>query len=262
MDFDQLFALRTYYEEQNEYISDEIDIIKMIKTDLINNGMKNNEVNSILHDFYKSFGIILKADELKYIRPSTEGCHQFFNSSLNLNNTNIKKCNNPNCKKNKTENIDELKTNSLLNDDECSCENDTENDEECETEDEENDNETDDETKYDEEDENYKEANHNNIFYNFEMNLISEFLINNTQNEDIICTLDDIDKINLKRINLEHDSENKCNVCIDQMKKDEEVIILPCNHTFHANCIEEWLTKYNYKCPICKHEVGKPKYNI
>jgi len=102
----------------------------------------------------------------------------------------------------------------------------------------------------------------NNIFSNMAMNLMSELLIQNTPTEDIICTLDDTDKENLKKIKLENDLEDKCNVCMDQMKKEEEVLILPCNHTFHTCCIEEWLTKYNYRCPICKQEVGKPKYNI
>jgi hypothetical protein len=102
----------------------------------------------------------------------------------------------------------------------------------------------------------------NNIFSNIAMNLMSELIMHNAPTEDIVCTLDDTDKENLKKINLENDLEDKCNVCMDQMKKGEEVLILPCNHTFHTCCIEEWLTKYNYRCPVCKQEVGKPKYNI
>jgi hypothetical protein len=92
------------------------------------------------------------------------------------------------------------------------------------------------------------------------MNLLSDILPIN--NEDVVCTLDDEDKNKLLRVKLDNNLDNKCNVCMDDMNKDEEIIILPCKHTYHSNCIDEWLNNYNYKCPICKVEVGKPKYNI
>jgi len=323
-DFDQLFALRTYYEEQNGYINDEIDIIKLIKTELVDNGMTNDDANKLLQDFYKSFGITLKAEELEHIRSIEEIGNQFINSLMhgfnlhnvnnqnsiptssnqtmdyiiqrNLNDSNIKKCNNPNCKKNKHVKIvdstdnddliaepkdDENSDNSDNDDyddgenfdnDKCSCEYD-DNDDYNDDYNEEYDNNT-----------NYQPVHFginslinnpsfsdtpfspsneiNNIFSNIAMNLMSELIMHNAPTEDIVCTLDDTDKENLKKINLENDLEDKCNVCMDQMKKGEEVLILPCNHTFHTCCIEEWLTKYNYRCPVCKQEVGKPKYNI
>jgi len=355
-DFDQLFALRTYYEEQNGYINDEIDIIKLIKTELVDNGMSNEDANKLLQDFYKSFGITLKAEELEHIRSIQEIGNQFINSLMhgfnvanfnnpsnistsnnetmdyvinrNLNDSNIKKCKNPNCKRNKHINVAEPKENenseneeliaeskedenseneeliaeskedenseneeliaeskedeNYENDGDCSCEY---NGEEYDNNGEEYDNngeEYEDDNEYN--NTNYQTVHFginslinnssfndtlfsssneiNNIFSNMAMNLMSELLIQNTPTEDIICTLDDTDKENLKKIKLENDLEDKCNVCMDQMKKEEEVLILPCNHTFHTCCIEEWLTKYNYRCPICKQEVGKPKYNI
>ena len=46
------------------------------------------------------------------------------------------------------------------------------------------------------------------------------------------------------------------------MMKDEKVTSLKCNHTYHHECITPYLKEYNYKCPICRAEVGKAKYNI
>jgi hypothetical protein len=358
-DFDQLFALRTYYEENNGYINDEIDIIKLIKTDLIDNGMTNTEANKLLQEFYESFGITLKAEELEDIRTIEEIGNRFINSLMhgfnvpnvnnhnnipsnnqtmnyviqrNLSDSKNKKCKNINCKKNKdliaesknedlitknedlitesknedliTKNEDliaesknedliaesknedliaESKNEDLISENEdSSSENEdssSENEDDCSCI-------NDDEDTYEEYNNyntynNYQTINfgfnslinnqsfiqtpisHNNVFSDFSMDyLISELLVNNISTEDVVCTLDEKDKENLKKIKLDNDLDDKCNVCMDQMKKEEEVLILPCKHSFHTVCIEEWLTKYNYICPICKQEVGKPKYNI
>jgi len=63
---------------------------------------------------------------------------------------------------------------------------------------------------------------------------------------------------NIKQNNL----EDKCSICLDDMKINQEVIELQCNHIYHSNCINEYLTNYNYKCPCCKEEIGRPVHNI
>ena len=65
MDFDQLYALRIYYEDQ---YSDEIDIIKSIKFYLINNGINNNDANKLIKEFYDSFGIPINSNDLEKIQ--------------------------------------------------------------------------------------------------------------------------------------------------------------------------------------------------
>ena len=87
-------------------------------------------------------------------------------------------------------------------------------------------------------------------------------LINVPNQENVICTLNEEEKNKLNKVILENNLDKCCSVCMDELVKDNEVIILPCEHIFHTNCIEEWLSKYNYNCPVCKKEVGKPKYNI
>ena len=80
--------------------------------------------------------------------------------------------------------------------------------------------------------------------------------------EDVAVTLDknDLEKIETKV--LSEKLETTCSVCMCDMDKDEEVSILPCKHVFHTDCINEWLVKYNYKCPICRKECGKSNYEI
>ena len=44
-----------------------------------------------------------------------------------------------------------------------------------------------------------------------------------------------------------------CVVCLDSFLDDDLIKILKCKHIFHACCIDEWLEKHNYKCPICRN---------
>jgi len=50
-------------------------------------------------------------------------------------------------------------------------------------------------------------------------------------------------------------SEDKCIICQYEYKTDEQLIILPCNHNFHLECIIEWLKKEK-TCPFCKSEIN------
>ncbi|KAL3872343.1 hypothetical protein ACJMK2_040273 [Sinanodonta woodiana] len=52
-------------------------------------------------------------------------------------------------------------------------------------------------------------------------------------------------------------SEKQCSICLTEFKSGEKIVLLPCHHEYHADCIPEWL-KRNATCPICRHEV-KPK---
>eukprot|EP01080_Neovahlkampfia_damariscottae_P001390 gene1390-12010_t len=46
-----------------------------------------------------------------------------------------------------------------------------------------------------------------------------------------------------------------CTVCLENIKKNEIVSILPCKHEFHQDCIETWLKEYSKNCPLCKKEM-------
>ncbi|RNJ60133.1 hypothetical protein D7B24_009162 [Verticillium nonalfalfae] len=43
----------------------------------------------------------------------------------------------------------------------------------------------------------------------------------------------------------------ECTICIDELKKGEEVVYLPCKHWFHDTCVVMWLKEHN-TCPICR----------
>ena len=82
-------------------------------------------------------------------------------------------------------------------------------------------------------------------------------------NEDVkmVLTDDEISKLKVMKKceipDLNESEEYKCTVCLEEMKDEEEIILLDCNHFFHKKCIETWFKNCSNKCPICRVEVAK-----
>ena len=207
MDYNSLFALKLYYEDEYE---DEHDIIRMLKIELINQGIQENEVNIKLKEFYNSFGsnIDLKIfKNIKIIKFHHTNIYIFIVYIFiiyifiiyiyifiieNINNLIFA-----------LSNIFMLMfINNIIN--------------------------------------------HSKDIINYNENIIS------TLNKDVILTLNEEDINNLNKYILKNNLEDKCSICFDDMKINQEVIELQCNHIYHSNCINEYLTNYNYKCPCCK----------
>ena len=210
MDNDSLFALKLYYEDEYD---DEYEIIRMLKIELINQGMQEDEANIKLKEFYDTFGSEVDIDVFKKIkirRINNQSINSMLTTMINdmlnpINNT-------PNNEENNEEN------NIILNP---------------------------------------------NITYAHNMFLLNVFtnaMLNNI--EDVICTLNEEDKSKLKKYKLENNLEDKCSICLDSMEKDQEIMELPCKHIYHSKCINEYLTKYSYKCPFCKKEAGRPVHQV
>jgi hypothetical protein len=45
-----------------------------------------------------------------------------------------------------------------------------------------------------------------------------------------------------------------CCICLSDINKEEETVLLPCGHLFHWPCVLEWLNKNN-TCPVCRFEL-------
>ena len=80
--------------------------------------------------------------------------------------------------------------------------------------------------------------------------------------EDVRATLGEEGEKEIKHYNLKQNKEENCSVCMMKLVKDQEVSELKCGHIFHKECIMKWLKEYNYKCPVCRAECGKPKFNL
>ncbi|KAI5866652.1 hypothetical protein GGS23DRAFT_281224 [Durotheca rogersii] len=66
--------------------------------------------------------------------------------------------------------------------------------------------------------------------------------------EEAIATLP---KKKLNEQMLGSELKGECTICIDDMAVGDEVVVLPCRHWFHEECVVLWLKQHN-TCPICR----------
>ena len=87
-------------------------------------------------------------------------------------------------------------------------------------------------------------------------------LINNKYNEIMndIPTLFRLDNNKLDKI--KNSDNEKCIICLEDFKINDQCLYLNCLHLFHARCIIEWLLKHD-NCPICKecYKIDDDKLN-
>jgi len=71
---------------------------------------------------------------------------------------------------------------------------------------------------------------------------------------------EDVDRL-CPTIKARHQKE-KCTVCQEHVKRDEDIRILPCKHYMHDECTVGWFTTGNAVCPVCRdksfEELKKP----
>jgi len=60
------------------------------------------------------------------------------------------------------------------------------------------------------------------------------------------------EKLEAKSIKLTNDS---CPICLDDFKEKTKIMLLPCDHGFHPECIEPWVRQHNDSCPMCRETV-------
>ncbi|KAL5699942.1 RING-type E3 ubiquitin transferase [Ranunculus cassubicifolius] len=47
----------------------------------------------------------------------------------------------------------------------------------------------------------------------------------------------------------------ECRICLTLFEPKSVINKLWCGHIFHKNCLEKWLIKWNFTCPLCRAPV-------
>ena len=268
--FSELFAYRIMLQDSYD---NESDIIREIKNYLIEIGITISNIPQIIHEFYKNFGYEISLDVVN------EACsNQMVNNILSFTLTHEDFDNTD--QNNEHIIFSQTFTNQLNDNDESSNE------------------ASDDEIIQNQNEVNLQQMasvvlNNNNSSLNQLMaqnmfqyinfingnlqnnwinnpvnhgslvNVINSLVNNNSQSyQNVVVSMDDKEIDNLQSFKLESNLESNCSICMGQMEKEEFVTKLVCTHTFHTDCIQPYLKQYNYKCPICRAELGKVKYSI
>lgn len=50
------------------------------------------------------------------------------------------------------------------------------------------------------------------------------------------------------------DSQSVCSICVEEMQAGDKIYSLPCVHTFHMECLGQWLQRKG-ECPECRQPV-------
>jgi hypothetical protein len=62
-----------------------------------------------------------------------------------------------------------------------------------------------------------------------------------------------INKCTQKEYKIENNNQNQnketCTICLQEFKNSEKILVLPCKHYFHIDCIKNWFEK-NLTCPL------------
>jgi hypothetical protein len=90
--------------------------------------------------------------------------------------------------------------------------------------------------------------------------ILSTESINYQEQTDVknVIDKDELGKLKVSSyIDLDKDKYKTCSICLDDYTDECKLRILKCEHGFHVDCIDKWLTDCNYKCPICRDDSNK-----
>ena len=82
------------------------------------------------------------------------------------------------------------------------------------------------------------------------------------QMEDVKLTmsLEELEKIpKLKFVDIDEKVKSMndlCTICQDSFNLEDMVRKLDCDHLYHTDCIDSWLSNHSYKCPCCRKQAG------
>ncbi|KAG6502495.1 RING finger protein 44-like [Zingiber officinale] len=76
----------------------------------------------------------------------------------------------------------------------------------------------------------------------------AEHLGNNPTSASVVWQLE---RVTFGEATNGHCRETSCAICIDDFEATSVLSVMPCGHSFHSACLDEWLVRSN-ACPLCR----------
>ena len=48
----------------------------------------------------------------------------------------------------------------------------------------------------------------------------------------------------------------ECSICLEDIDSDN-LKLSRCNHTFHKDCINQWINNFHWRCPMCRQQMAE-----
>ena len=77
---------------------------------------------------------------------------------------------------------------------------------------------------------------------------------NSVSKSDIETGEQDIEKCNPSLV--KKDDDNVCSICLCEYEKNDDILLLPCGHFFHDECVTSW-TNQSVRCPLCNCDLNR-----
>lgn len=91
-----------------------------------------------------------------------------------------------------------------------------------------------------------------NSLNNSSSNLVLTFVYYIYEDRPKAVSLDELNEKIPLSVNASADL-NDCPICMEEIRVGDSVRELPCKHTYHNDCVDEWITKYVNECPLCRN---------
>lgn len=245
---DEIFAIRISIQD---YTDDEFTIIKRLKLYLQDKGMIISDINNFLVDFYNSFDMPFTLEDIEQINVDANNLLSMFLTGGNIQMA-INE-NNPDENINITSLLENINSNTSVQDNNINVLNNNLpvllND--------------------------IQTVVPSNMILESELNIFNTLLnYLNTHlpmepfpmppltehyeyDEDVLVTLDEDELNKLNKLNVTEKQDSRCTICLMDIDVGESMIKLGCSHSYHSECLEKYLKEYDYKCPVCRADVGK-----
>jgi hypothetical protein len=89
--------------------------------------------------------------------------------------------------------------------------------------------------------------------------------INDPNMEDVknVINSEELSQLPIKTYEeVDKEKHKTCAICLEDYDKESQLRILKCDHSFHKDCVDKWLTDCDYKCPVCRDDSNKHHANV